>query len=379
MSDIFIDLIEGRSAAVKHAILNNLELLNARWLDDPEGESLLHKAARYGNIEIVEFLLDHGADVNFISSYDTSLCTAAENGHTEIVKLLLSRGAFVDGVDGSIMTPLMLAAREGCTEMTEILLKAGAEVNRLSHIQRRFPLDYTGWKNQPDAALVALLRSYGAISLLDDFDWDNMRGVPILSHVMDSGWVYPNSFDRDIGGEFFPIRFAKIRDKVKPLFLFSAGAYEFGQMVELGFALPGRWALLNKYRNSKSKLSFPLDVLAILLSALKHGEKICAGYIVSREDSRFSDLGWPDNISYLVLVNHSWKLAANRKLAAESKGKSPEKTLRDDEVSILTLAPVTLKNFKPTEKDIQKFVDAKWSSTWKKLLLPDPLFGDIYY
>lgn len=276
------------------------------------------------------------------------------------------------------MTPLMLAAQKGHAEIVEILLKAGADVNRLSHSHRRFPLDYVNWENEPDAKIVELLRSYGAISLRDKFDWDNMRGVPILSHVMDYGMVYPNSFERDIGGEVFPIRFASIHDKVTPLFLFTAGAYEFFQMRELGFALPYGWALLNKYRNAKSKSSFPLDVLTILLGALKCGEKINVGYVVSREDERFSALGWPDGISYLITVNHSWALAGNRKLAAEKKGEKQEPPKHDD-VTILTLAPVISKNFKPTGKNIQKFVDEKWRATWKKLLLPDPLFGDSYY
>jgi hypothetical protein len=375
---IYDDISDGNNKAVKEAIFRNPDLLHSTWLDEPGGRSLLHEAAYYGNEEIVEFLLGK-IDVNITeSSYETPLCSAAQEGHINIVGMLLSHGAHVDGNDGSIMTPLMLASREGHAEIVEILLKAGADVNRLSHSHRRFPLDYTSWKNEPDAKIVKLLRSYGAISLRDEFDWDNMRGVPILSHVMNHGMVYPNSFERDVDGEVFPIRFARIRDKAKPLFLFTAGAYEFGQMRELGFALPRGWALLNKYRNAKSKSSFPLDMLTILLGALKCGEKINAGYMLSREDERFSTLGWPDGISYLIAINHSWALAGNRKLAIEKKGEKPELSQHDDDVTILTLAPVTSKNFKPTGKNIQKFVDEKWRATWKKLLLPDPLFGNYY-
>ena len=44
-----------------------------------------------GYIDIVKFLVSHGADVN--TSNDQPLRDAAENGHLEVVKFLISNGA----------------------------------------------------------------------------------------------------------------------------------------------------------------------------------------------------------------------------------------------------------------------------------------------
>lgn len=46
---------------------------------------------RYGHKDVVELLLNHGADVHACN--DQALRWAAENGHTQTVSLLLEHGA----------------------------------------------------------------------------------------------------------------------------------------------------------------------------------------------------------------------------------------------------------------------------------------------
>jgi ankyrin repeat protein len=53
-------------------------------------------AAGEGHLEIVKLLLEHGADVNAKTAYETALHLAAEKGHLEIVKFLLEHGADVN-------------------------------------------------------------------------------------------------------------------------------------------------------------------------------------------------------------------------------------------------------------------------------------------
>jgi ankyrin repeat protein len=85
-----------------------------------------------GYLDIVELLLNNGADLTHVSpSGWTPLHLASYDGHVEIVKLLLSRGAnpaTTDSVHGH--TPLMAAARKGHFDVAKTLLEAqGVDVN----------------------------------------------------------------------------------------------------------------------------------------------------------------------------------------------------------------------------------------------------------
>jgi ankyrin repeat protein len=58
------------------------------------GETLLHYAARYGRIDIVEYLISKGADPNATDgARNTPLHDAVGSGNIQIIKLLLDSGA----------------------------------------------------------------------------------------------------------------------------------------------------------------------------------------------------------------------------------------------------------------------------------------------
>ena len=76
------------------------------------GETALIKASEKGHKDLVDLLLNRGADCN-ASTYDdgyTPLHSAASSGHKDIVNLLLSRGASVETRDFYSRTPLHYAA-----------------------------------------------------------------------------------------------------------------------------------------------------------------------------------------------------------------------------------------------------------------------------
>ena len=100
-------------AAVMDGFVNIVEWLLAHGADTglPLGhESPLHISVTQGRFQVVRMLLRHRADVNVKNGANrTPLHMASEYGQIETVKLLLHHGADIDAQDQSHNTPLHLA------------------------------------------------------------------------------------------------------------------------------------------------------------------------------------------------------------------------------------------------------------------------------
>ena len=99
-----------------------------------DGNTALQSVVKHKRVEMVEMLLNAGADVNAPARPDggrTALQHATERGDLGTVKLLLSRGADVNapaGHDGGI-TALQGTMRKGSLKIVLTLLEAGANIN----------------------------------------------------------------------------------------------------------------------------------------------------------------------------------------------------------------------------------------------------------
>ncbi|KAF3113826.1 hypothetical protein TWF706_009196 [Orbilia oligospora] len=91
----------------------------------------LQAAAAGGHEEIVEFLLNQGADVNAqdASHYGNALNAASIEGHFNIVKSLLKQGADVSAQCGDCDCALRAASLGGHVEIVKLLLDHGADPN----------------------------------------------------------------------------------------------------------------------------------------------------------------------------------------------------------------------------------------------------------
>lgn len=84
-------------------MLTSYVVLNHGWQEDVSkedsyGSQPLYCACAVGNYEIVETLLNVGADVDFVSNEDnvTALQAAASRGHLDIVERLLEQDADIN-------------------------------------------------------------------------------------------------------------------------------------------------------------------------------------------------------------------------------------------------------------------------------------------
>ncbi|MFP3959317.1 MAG: ankyrin repeat domain-containing protein [Spirochaetaceae bacterium] len=85
----------------------------------------LHWAARRGHEQVVELLLERGANVDAQDALGRTPLHVAV-GHPAVVRLLLENGAAVDSRDHLSNTPLHRAVRT--PEVVEALIEAGADV-----------------------------------------------------------------------------------------------------------------------------------------------------------------------------------------------------------------------------------------------------------
>jgi hypothetical protein len=127
--------------------------------------SSLGRAAKRGDIQAVEDMLNKGADVNAVVTPGLSPLHEAvfNNARLDIVRLMLERGADVNKIscgDGwaancNCASPLYIAACKGNVNMVKLLLERGADVSITSH-DKKTPLAIAQGNGQ--TAIVRLLK-----------------------------------------------------------------------------------------------------------------------------------------------------------------------------------------------------------------------------
>lgn len=109
------------------ALLNSGADINATG---EGGATPLMDAANYGNVQIVEILLNRGAKIDVRSSEGenyTALLVAAERGHTQVVRSLLKYKPDLTLRNRRGETALDLARKEGRTEIVQMLQSAAVQ------------------------------------------------------------------------------------------------------------------------------------------------------------------------------------------------------------------------------------------------------------
>lgn len=115
---------------LRHGADVNARNLGQKQIDPGAGNTALHYAAELGFKTVAETLINHGATVNAQNAHGkTPLQLTAEKGFKAVAELLLSHQADVQIKDSEGVTALQTAVRAGNRAIVELLLANKADVN----------------------------------------------------------------------------------------------------------------------------------------------------------------------------------------------------------------------------------------------------------
>ncbi len=172
----------------------------------PATAAPLHEAAKTGEVEEAERLIQAGADLEALDEDgETPLTAAALEGQTAAVKLLVARGADIKSQNKGVFTALHAAAHKGHIQIVEFALDQGAGIDDQDNKAGITPLHAAAERDYLD--IIKLLIERGArIDLKELHGWTPIDRATLKSHgqtvrlLRHYGAVCPSS--GKIGGKF---------------------------------------------------------------------------------------------------------------------------------------------------------------------------------
>lgn len=187
----------GDVSAIKYLLLNGEKL-------ESLGENLgLGSAVFHGHLNLCQFLLESGADVNHVNGSNTetllhtALCKANRPVYELIVELLIHHGisvntktqqnkdtgGFMRAVRTKGETPLHRAAAFGSQKMVKMLLAAGADI-KAEDMNGDTPLAWASWHLRPPAILRELCFDNHSIHPDNLSTYDHGQGWGTIDYPM---------------------------------------------------------------------------------------------------------------------------------------------------------------------------------------------------
>ncbi len=146
---------------------------------------VLLMAVDMGFVEIMELLLEHGADIQAESSLGNALHSAVRSGSVETLYKLIRLGSLDVNAANELSgaTPLHVAAQHGSLDCIRALANAGADVNVKDTSMGRTPLHYAAQTG--NLAAVSCLTEHGADCSVMDNETNTPFALAVTFHDND--------------------------------------------------------------------------------------------------------------------------------------------------------------------------------------------------
>ncbi|KII69655.1 Palmitoyltransferase akr1 [Thelohanellus kitauei] len=135
---IFIITHGVREVADKIVALSEIEDKSVIKLDigvrsrNKDGSAPIHEATKYGNLALVEILLNLGTPIDITDNHlKTPIIIATQNLRIPLVLFLVSRGANINAEDEELDNCLGWASYRGSPELINIFLYLGLDINKV--------------------------------------------------------------------------------------------------------------------------------------------------------------------------------------------------------------------------------------------------------
>jgi len=179
-----IEMSQNQIEQYRKRIFQNSHVAELANLSDKQGLTLLLETSAYGNEKIVEYLVEHGANIDGASNNEwTPLGIASAYGNEKIVKYLVDHGADVDKEMEDGITPLLIATQNGHKDIVEYLVEHGADINKASEMNRSTPLSIAAQNRHKD--IIEYLVEHGA-----DVNKERKDGCTPLLIATKKGYEY---------------------------------------------------------------------------------------------------------------------------------------------------------------------------------------------
>ena len=186
---------------------------------------LMYAVLSNDNTDVVEYLLEQGADVNAVNSYgSTALFIAASKGKLEMARTLVMAGVDIHAVDHKHQNALMMASIFGKNDVVQYLLERGADINS-EDVDGLSPLHFAAGNNGNLETTKTLLKHGANIE-----GTTNTGATPIMSAILSSKteiiqYLIDEGAEVNVDGEAYPLAFAIAKNNLEIIkMLVMAGA-----------------------------------------------------------------------------------------------------------------------------------------------------------